>query len=596
MVRQRRFTSQPLWLAGIAMTLLGFASFAAAMVFAPLIVLVCINTVTHCVHFMCNVALLRWTPPHAVRDAVVRMRTLERVLHSVTADTWVFMQACALLGFGVVCTSMFGYREFTCLTSPVLRDRFNSPTGLAIVLSLLVISAVSYVLIRYAERFLSAAVRTGHVFTKDAAVAHAIHLMELGDNTPANPSELDATASAPHVPHISAEYVHTRSHITRTQSLSGLPSPSSFSVFHLHLSGPWFCSVLPFAQPIYLHAYDAHTPWEAASTHRSLALLPSKRALARIHANNNDNTTKADAAKRVTFVLAQEESKHLRRASSNMRAIAQAAAAKEDTSSAPPTIARARAMTSPLGLRATQTVDQEPDSFPRHTHSFSSTSMHFQELERAQHRRAATEKLADAVRRASRVVKRSALEKAMVHAAIDMPPAHYLPMARLHPLAYACLLATTSSLCILLWKCVVEQLKAIHFKHETFQDGYLYVFAAGCFLALMCRQHMIASAMQLFDAVYIMPIYHAFYISGVAAIGGIFFKEFSMLQTAEATWSISACILCMLGCSVLADQSSVALHRQMAAKEHRAHEKLSDPKDNGFPGASSVDARSISFR
>ena len=113
------------------------------------------------------------------------------------------------------------------------------------------------------------------------------------------------------------------------------------------------------------------------------------------------------------------------------------------------------------------------------------------------------------------------------------PPPEYARFGKLHPLCYAGLAGTFGAQTVTLAKSTAEVLKTTFDGDNQMIYVLTYVILGGMFCTIFLEQHWLASGLVHFDALYIVPVFQAFFI-GVSVLGGaVYFQElsnFSLLQ------------------------------------------------------------------
>ena len=128
------------------------------------------------------------------------------------------------------------------------------------------------------------------------------------------------------------------------------------------------------------------------------------------------------------------------------------------------------------------------------------------------------------VRAAERVLTKAATNDAdapttpVLVADVD-PPAAYDRFARWHPLCYAGLAGVLGAQTVLFAKSTAEILKVTFDGDNQFDKVLTYVILVCMFFTIFSQQHWLATGLQFFDALYIVPVFQAFFI-GVSVIAG----------------------------------------------------------------------------
>jgi hypothetical protein len=144
-------------------------------------------------------------------------------------------------------------------------------------------------------------------------------------------------------------------------------------------------------------------------------------------------------------------------------------------------------------------------------------------------RRVSVTLAAHARRISEHVMPRSHLEKARVNTALADPPARYFKWARIHPLCYAMLAGIIGAQCVLFAKAVAEMVKATMENPKTQWDVFLpYCYLLAMVVCVLAQQHFLAAGLQLFDAMFIVPVYMVFFTLTAVIVGGLYYEEFKV--------------------------------------------------------------------
>lgn len=102
----------------------------------------------------------------------------------------------------------------------------------------------------------------------------------------------------------------------------------------------------------------------------------------------------------------------------------------------------------------------------------------------------------------------------------------YSRFEKLHPFTLCSTAGLYGSLSVLFGKMVAELLGSTLNGSNQMNQPQTYVFAIIMFIFVVLQLHYMASALNLFDAMYCVPVFQCFFISGSTLGGACFFNEF----------------------------------------------------------------------
>jgi len=160
---------------------------------------------------------------------------------------------------------------------------------------------------------------------------------------------------------------------------------------------------------------------------------------------------------------------------------------------------------------------------------------------------------------------------------IGAPPVGYDTYATLHPLAYAGLAGAIGAQNTLFAKAVGEALSATIEGDNQFDNGYTYLYLAGLVTSIVFQQHFLAAGLQLFDALYIVPVFQAHFIVFGVLSGGLFYDEFSQYDTLASILFPIGIFIGLSGVLLLTNRKrgADAAHKPLPSDEEEAA-KLAD--------------------
>ncbi len=117
---------------------------------------------------------------------------------------------------------------------------------------------------------------------------------------------------------------------------------------------------------------------------------------------------------------------------------------------------------------------------------------------------------------------------------IDEKKATYAPFEKVHPLLYCALSGLFGGQSVLMAKTVAILLRATIEGENQFKLGLTYVFLFAMVFTIVVQTHYLATALKYFDALYVVPVFQCFWITGSTVGGAIFYqelKDFDLLQS-----------------------------------------------------------------
>lgn len=117
------------------------------------------------------------------------------------------------------------------------------------------------------------------------------------------------------------------------------------------------------------------------------------------------------------------------------------------------------------------------------------------------------------------------LEKLKLQRGTSSPS--YKRFARIHPVCYPALSGVFGAQSVLFAKSVAELIKTTAEGDNQFVKIGTYMIALCMFSCIFLQIHWLASGLQSFDAVFIVPVFQCFFISISIFGGGVYFDEFA---------------------------------------------------------------------
>lgn len=155
----------------------------------------------------------------------------------------------------------------------------------------------------------------------------------------------------------------------------------------------------------------------------------------------------------------------------------------------------------------------------------------------------------------------------------DGVPVAYRPFRKLHPLCYAGLAGTFGAQTCLFAKSTAEIIKTSIQGDNQMTEPLTYVILLAMGTTIFLEQHWLASGLQYFDALYIVPVFQAFFI-GVSVIGGAtYFNELANFTTLQWLFFPFGVLLCLAGVLLLSDRQMGSLKEEVAGAEDDGEKK-----------------------
>jgi magnesium transporter len=107
----------------------------------------------------------------------------------------------------------------------------------------------------------------------------------------------------------------------------------------------------------------------------------------------------------------------------------------------------------------------------------------------------------------------------------------YKKYARVHPVTYPALSGVFGAQSVLFAKSVAELFKTTLEGTNQFTNIGTYLISLSMLACIFLQIHWLAHGLQLFDAVFIVPVFQCFFISTSIFGGGVYFKEFAAMST-----------------------------------------------------------------
>lgn len=107
---------------------------------------------------------------------------------------------------------------------------------------------------------------------------------------------------------------------------------------------------------------------------------------------------------------------------------------------------------------------------------------------------------------------------------------HVVACSQIHPVSYPALSGICGAQSILFAKSVAELVKTTAEGDSQFGSGVTYVLPLAMFASVFLQIHWLAHGLQLFDAVFVVPVFQCFFISVSILGGGVYFNEFAHMS------------------------------------------------------------------
>ncbi len=123
------------------------------------------------------------------------------------------------------------------------------------------------------------------------------------------------------------------------------------------------------------------------------------------------------------------------------------------------------------------------------------------------------------------------VDLARVTAGLREPPPAYAAYARWHPLAYAAMAGSIGGQTVMFAKSMGEIVKATAAGSNQFAFFFTYVILACMVACTVGEQHFLASGLQLFDAMLVVPVFSSAFMVITVLGGAAYFDELSSFDT-----------------------------------------------------------------
>lgn len=126
---------------------------------------------------------------------------------------------------------------------------------------------------------------------------------------------------------------------------------------------------------------------------------------------------------------------------------------------------------------------------------------------------------------------RQVVDLARVTAGLREPPPAYAAYARWHPLAYAAMAGSIGGQTVMFAKSMGEIVKATAAGSNQFVFFFTYVILVCMVACTVGEQHFLASGLQLFDAMLVVPVFSSAFMIITVLGGAAYFDELSSFDT-----------------------------------------------------------------
>jgi len=126
---------------------------------------------------------------------------------------------------------------------------------------------------------------------------------------------------------------------------------------------------------------------------------------------------------------------------------------------------------------------------------------------------------------------KQAVDLARVTAGLREPPEAYARWARWHPLAYAAMAGSIGGQTVMFAKSMGEIVKATAAGSNQFVYAFTYVILVCMIGCMVGEQHFLASGLQLFDAMLVVPVFSSAFMLVTVLGGAAYFDELNGFDT-----------------------------------------------------------------
>ncbi|KAG1698893.1 hypothetical protein DVH05_014277 [Phytophthora capsici] len=106
----------------------------------------------------------------------------------------------------------------------------------------------------------------------------------------------------------------------------------------------------------------------------------------------------------------------------------------------------------------------------------------------------------------------------------------YKPFRKLHPVSYPALSGIFGAQSVLFAKSMAELMKTTIEGDNQFVTFGAYAITLSMLICVFMQIHWLAHGLQMFDAVFVVPVFQCFFISVSIFGGGVYFKEFAKME------------------------------------------------------------------
>jgi hypothetical protein len=152
---------------------------------------------------------------------------------------------------------------------------------------------------------------------------------------------------------------------------------------------------------------------------------------------------------------------------------------------------------------------------------------------------------------------------------IDVAKQEYEPYEKWHPLLYCTLSGLFGGESVLMAKTTAVLLRATMDGDNQFTKGLTYLFLIAMVATIVIQTHYLATSLKYFDALYVVPVFQCFWITGSTVGGAIFYQELK-------TFDLMQSILFPLGIVITLSGVYVLSKRDMSRKEDAEVELLDE--------------------
>ena len=127
----------------------------------------------------------------------------------------------------------------------------------------------------------------------------------------------------------------------------------------------------------------------------------------------------------------------------------------------------------------------------------------------------------------------------------------YEPYQRFHPLSLCCIAGFVGGYSVLFAKIFSVLLKTSIGGDNQFNNGLTYLFLICMVFTIVGQTNYLAASLKYFDALYVVPVFQCFWITGSTFSGAFFFSEFDKFGPLQSAMFPLGVVLTLIGVVIL---------------------------------------------